>query len=88
MTMKTAELTTASLNTFLVYARDAGNWSDTPLVSDGNITCTKEMRGNLSDLKKKGLIIIGYDGDYKSVIFTAAGSELAAQHGIEVKALA
>jgi hypothetical protein len=46
------------------------------------------MRGNLSDLKKKGLIIIGYDGDYKSVIFTAAGSELAAQHGIEVKALA
>jgi len=88
MTMKTAELTTASLNTFLAYARDAGNWSDTPLVSDGNITCTKEMRGNLTDLKRKGLIIIGDDGDGKFVVFTKSGSELAAQHGIEVKALA
>ena len=86
--MKTAELTAASLETFLVYARDAGNWSDTPLVSDGNITCTKEMRGNLTDLKRKGLILIGDDGDGKFVVFTKAGSELAAQHGIEVKALA
>jgi len=86
--MKTAELTTASLNTFLAYARDAGNWSDTPLVSDGNITCTKEMRGNLTDLKRKGLVIIGDDGDGKFVVFTKSGSELAAQHGIEVKALA
>jgi predicted transcriptional regulator len=84
--MKTAELTTASLETFLTYARDAGNWTDTPLVSDGNITCTKEMRGNLTDLKKKGLIRIDDDGEYKYVVFTKAGSELAAQHGIEVQA--
>ena len=86
--MTTAELTAASLDTFLTYARDAGNWSHTPLVSDGNITCTKEMRGNLTDLKRKGLIIIGDDGDGKFVMFTKSGSELAAQHGIEVKALA
>jgi len=86
MSDKSLELTDASLATFLMYAADAGNWSGTPWVSCGNIAPTKEHRGNLSDLVKKGLIVI-HDNEGKGrakdmyVDFTDAGRELAAKHG-------
>jgi hypothetical protein len=89
MTMiNVSDLTIDSLTTFLVYANDAGNWGDMPWVSNGNIKCTKQMRGNLSDLVKKGLIQLGDNGDGTCITFTTAGSELAARCGIEVQALA
>ena len=85
------ELTPASLETFLMYAKDAPNWSWSPWVSAGNITPTNAQRGNLADLVKKGLIRIldgeGLGGAWETYIrFTDAGVELAAQHGVEVVA--
>lgn len=89
---QTIELTAASLATFLEYADDAGNWSDNPWVSSGNITPTKAQRGNLSDLVKKGLIEI-HDSEGMGrardqyLVFTDAGVALAAEHGIQVSAV-
>lgn len=78
----TIELTKDSLETFLKYADDAPNWSMTPWVSQGNITCTKAMRGNLSDLVQKGLIKIHDYGSKESYLtFTEEGIKLAAEHG-------
>lgn len=75
------QLTADSLATFLLYAKDAGNWSGNPYVSSGNVKCTKSMRGNLSDLVKKGLIIISDTGSHMYIEFTAVGKQLAAEHG-------
>ena len=85
---QTIELTDATLHTFKLYASDAGNWGDRPWVSNGNIECSKEMRGNLSDLVKKGLIKVVGSGKSSYVEFTAAGSKLAAELGWEVAAKA
>lgn len=77
-------LTDASRETFTVYAEDAANWSGNPWVSVGNICPTKEMRGNLGDLVKKGLINIqDCDGD-RYVVFTDAGVQYAGTLGIDV----
>lgn len=77
-------LTAASHDTFMMYAEDAGNWSGNPWVSEGNIQPTKEQRGNLSDLVKKGLIeICDYEpGTY--IEFTEAGKAYAAANGIQI----
>lgn len=78
-------LTPDTLATFLLYAHDAGNWGNLPWVSQGNITCTKAMRGNLTDLIKKGLIDIhDYDKGESYIQFTAEGKALAAKHGIDL----
>ena len=88
----TTELTTASLETFLEYAKDACNWSDNPWVSSVNISPTKAQRGNLSDLSKKGLIEI-HDSEGMGrardqyLVFTDAGVALAAEHGVRVSAV-
>lgn len=77
-------LTPASLDTLLEYAFDAGNWSYHPYVSQGNVTCTKAMRGNLSDLVQKGLIVIHDEGTRESYItFTEAGVAVAKAHGCD-----
>lgn len=85
MTSTTIKLTPDTIETFTLYAEDAGNWSGNPWVSVGNITCTREMRGNLSDLVQKGLIRIedAGDGD-KYIVFTDSGLELARVLGIEI----
>ena len=76
-------LTTASHDLFMFYAEDAGEWSGTPWV-DGNITLTKQQRGNLSDLVQKGLMHVhAYDRD-NIVIFTDAGKAYAAEHGVDL----
>lgn len=77
-------LTADSIATFRAYAEDAPNWGGNPYVSNGNITCTKEMRGNLTDLVKKGLIrICSFDlGQY--IEFTAEGKAAAASLGISL----
>lgn len=81
----TITLTPATHETFMTYAEDAGNWSGNPYVSEGNVACTRETRGNLSDLVKKGLIRIVPPSDIGSyVVFTPLGVEYAAQHGIDL----
>lgn len=76
------EITQTSLDLFLDYAADACNWGGMPLVG-GNVGGTKEERGNLTQLKKSGLIKTMED-DGVWIIFTDAGRELAAKHGIEL----
>ena len=81
----TEELTKASHEVFILYAKDAPNWSNNPWVSEGNIQPTKEQRGNLSDLVKKGFIKIIGDGEGDTYIeFTPKGVEYAARFGCRV----
>ncbi len=84
--MSTVEITQRSLDLFLAYARDARNWSGTPLVG-GNIGGSKEDRGNLTQLKRAGLLVT-FEEDRKLswIIFTKAGAALAAEHGILIEA--
>lgn len=77
------DITAQSLELFLAYAEDAGNWSGTPLVG-GNVGGSREDNGNLTQLKKAGLIsTFEYAGDV-FIKFTDAGVALAAEHGIEI----
>lgn len=76
-------LTPRSLELFLAYAADAGNWGGTPLVG-GNVGGGREDTGNLTHLKKAGLITPGADGATVYINFTEAGRALAAQHGVEI----
>lgn len=80
----TPDLTPASLELFLAYAEDAGNWSGNPWV-DGNVSLDAAGRGNLTDLKRKGLLQTFDDGEGAMYIeFTDAGKTLAAAHGIDL----
>ena len=81
-TMKT-ELTEKSLALFLAYAKDAGNWSGVPLVG-GNIGGSKEDAGNLTDLKRKGLVTTHRDEGLDWVSFTGSGIAFAKEHGVEI----
>jgi hypothetical protein len=72
-------ITPRSLELFLAYANDAGNWSGQPLF-DGS----KEDRGNLTQLKQAGLLTTFTDEGCLWIDFTEAGVALAAQHGIEI----
>lgn len=73
------DITSKSLEVFVRYARDADNWLGLPLV-DGSV----KERGNLTQLKRAGLIVTFSDGGCVWLSFTKAGRELAAQHGIEI----
>lgn len=77
-------ITERSLALFLDYARDAGNWSGTPMIG-GNVGGSKEDRGNLTQLKKADLITTFRDEGCDWIIFTDAGADLAAKHGIDVR---
>ena len=74
-------LTPASHELFMAYAEDAGNWSGTPLVG-GNVPATKEATGNLTDLKRKGLLTTWEDVNEVWIRFTDEGVAYAAQHGV------
>lgn len=76
-------ITETSLKVFLAYANDAGNWSGVPLVG-GNVGGDKAERGNLTQLKKAGLIETEVEEGNTWLFFTDAGKALAAQHGIEI----
>jgi len=78
-----SSLTPDSLALFLAYADDAGNWSGNPWV-DGNISLSAAGRGNLTDLKRKGLLETQTDDGDAYIIFTDAGKALAAAHGIDL----
>jgi hypothetical protein len=76
--------TPASLELFLSLANDAANWSGIPLLG-GNVATDKQLRGNLTDLKKKGLLTTFKDEGEIWVHFTEAGKALAAEHGISLQ---
>ena len=80
---KVIVITTRSKELFVAYAKDAGNWSGTPLVG-GNVADTKEDRGNLTQLKKAGLITTFKDEGLIWLDFTKEGKEYAKQNGIEI----
>lgn len=72
-------LTPASLELFKSLADDAANWSGTPPA-----WVTKEERGNLTQLKRAGLLTTFVDEGDPFAEFTAAGVALAAEHGIDL----
>jgi hypothetical protein len=78
-------ITATSLKVFLAYAKDAGNWSGSPLVG-GNVGGSKEERGNLTQLKQAGFITTFTDEGCTWINFTPAGIALAAEHGLKVEA--
>ena len=79
-----ATITSASLALFLAYARDQGNWG-TEILVGGNVGGSKEERGNLTQLKRAGLITT-FKADGESWLrFTDAGVALAAENGVAVQ---
>lgn len=79
------ELTLASHALFMEYARDADNWDGNPWVSEGNVRCGRQRRGNVSDLIKKGLITTDeYEPGSDYVVFTDEGKRYAASHGVDL----
>ena len=73
------DLTPASLALFLRFAQQAPHWNGTPILD-----ITAAERGNLTDLKKNGLIATFKDDGCDWVEFTEQGKQLAAQNGIEI----
>lgn len=55
-----------------------GNWSGMPLVG-GNVGGTKEERGNLTQLKKAGLITTSESDGEKWISFTESGYKYACE---------
>jgi hypothetical protein len=79
-------VTEVSMNVFIAYAGDAPNWSGSPLIG-GNVGGSKEERGNITQLKKAGLITTEKDGDRPDLswmFFTDEGKKLAAELEIEL----
>lgn len=72
-------LTQETKRVFLAYAKDAGNWNGTPLV-DGS----KAERGNLTHLKRAGLVETFVDDGHKWLTFTEAGKAVALANGITI----
>ena len=77
------KITEASMNLFLAFAKDAGNWNGSPLVG-GNVGGSKEDRGNITQLKRAGLITSFTDEGLTWINFTNAGTALALEHGITI----
>ena len=76
-------ITESSLALFVEFANDACNWNGTPLIG-GNILVSKAGRGNLTQLKKEGLVKTFVEGGDTWLEFTPAGIILAAEHGIKI----
>ena len=79
-------LTEESHAAFMEYANDAPNWGGTPLIS-GNVSGSKKRNGNLTDLKRKGLIVTQPDDERPSLhwlTFTGLGRDYSKLHGIDI----
>ena len=71
------ELTPASAKLFESLVDDAPNWSDEPLID-----ISPAEKGNLTHLKRMGLITTQIDRGDTFAIFTKAGADLAEKlHG-------
>ena len=81
--MATTTLSPETLALFIVLVEDAGNWSGQPMIGQGaNVATTKETRGNITDLKRKGLVTTYKDRGDTFVAFTPAAKELAVSLGL------
>lgn len=80
----TVQITERSKALFLEFARDAGNWSGQPLVG-GNVGGSKEDRGNITQLKKAGLITTSVSDGLTWIAFTASGILYARAEGVEME---
>ena len=78
-TETTTTLTGASKNLFVLLAEDAGNWSGTPMLD-----ISTAERGNLTQLKKAGLLTTFRSDGLDFVDFTDAGLAFASTLGIEI----
>jgi hypothetical protein len=83
--MTTLKITETSKTVFKAYADDAANWSGSPLVG-GNVGGTKEERGNLTQLKRAGLITTFESDGHKWLSFTEAGFHYACEVSADYKA--
>lgn len=81
--MNEIQITEQSKSLFLAYADDACNWSGNPPVGI-NVGGSKEDRGNLTQLKKAGLIKTETDEGCTWIIFTETGKAYALANGIEI----
>lgn len=77
-------LTEASKKLFSDLVNDAPNWSGHPYIG-GNVSITKQERGNLTQLKVEGLLETEHDPDagMPYVIFTAKGKQYAQSLGLD-----
>lgn len=82
--MENTTITPQSLDLFLAYAKDSGNWSGTPLVGGNVGGDAKAQRGNLTQLKKASLIRTWTDEGCTWLAFTDEGKALAASHGVTI----
>lgn len=75
-TQPATPMTEATAKLFDELAADAGNWSGTP-----EVWITRAQRGNLTDLKARGLLTtFPYNGGTWAA-FTTAGLKLARERG-------
>jgi hypothetical protein len=74
-------ITLQSQQVFENYARDAINWHGCPPIG-GNVVGSKEERGNLTQLKKAGLISTWLNDGTSWIQFTDKGKEFAGKLGI------
>ena len=81
------KLTDTSLKLFIELAEDAKNWHSV-IPTDGNVKITKKLRGNLTNLKRAGLITVKRVDGSSWLLFTPKGEEYADELGIDVEALA
>ncbi|MDC1268184.1 hypothetical protein N8Z76_00465 [Gammaproteobacteria bacterium] len=82
------KITEKSKALFIEYAKDSGNWSGMPLVG-GNVGYAPEDKGNLTHLKKLGLVTTHEDYEPGQepcswITFTQSGRIFAATLGIEI----
>ena len=73
---ETVKITEQSKNLFIAYAKDADNWGGMPLIG-GNVGGSQEDKGNLTQLKKAGLIRTQFEEGDTWLIFTNEGIEYA-----------
>lgn len=80
------DMTPATLELFTDLVLDADNWSGVPLWG-GNVGGGKQLRGNLTDLKKRGLVVTDAEREggqmLEWVYFTPAGKALADELGLK-----
>ena len=78
--MNDLPITQASLDLFCTLCDDAPNWSGTPLLG-GNFDFSAADRGNLTQLKKEGLLTTNTEEGCTWIFFTDKGREFATACG-------
>ena len=81
----TPNITPTSLALFVAFAQDSGQWAGVPLIG-GNVDVGPALRGNLTQLKKAGLVQTDYDSveNLTWLMFLPAGEAFATELGIDL----